>query len=324
MTNAMRLHQFGGPENLVYESVAIGEPGPGEVRLHHEAIGVNMIDSYFRTGLYPIELPSMLGCEAAGVVTALGSDVTGFDVGDRVSYASPPPLGAYAEDRLIDARWLCRLPNSVSTEVAAAVTLKGLTSWFLLHRSYSVQPGDWILIFAAAGGVGQLACQWASALGANVIGVVGTESKKELALAGGCRDVLLMSEDLPTRVRQIAGGGVAAVYDSIGKDTFIASLDCLKPHGVMVTFGNASGPVEPFAPLELARRGSLYVTRPTLFDFTADRETLDVAASTLFEMVGSGRISVEIGQRYALADAATSHRDLAARKTTGSSILLPG
>jgi NADPH2:quinone reductase len=324
MSCAIRLHEFGGPDVLRFEDIHVGAPGPGEVRLRHAAIGLNMVDTYYRTGLYPLALPATLGSEAAGVVTDIGAGVSEFTPGDRVAYASPPPLGAYAEDRLIAARWLYRLPDSVEFDTAAAVTLKGLTSWFLLHRSYPVQSGDWIVIYAAAGGVGQIAVQWANRLGARVIGIVGSEEKRNLALAFGCEHVLLLADDIPHRVKAITGGpGAAAVYDSIGKDTFFTSLDCLRPHGVMVTFGNASGAVEPFAPLELARRGSLYVTRPTLFDFTGDRETLDEAAAALYGLVGSGAISIDVNQRYALADAAAAHRALEARQTTGSSVLLP-
>lgn len=324
MTRAIRLHRFGGPEVLELEEVEIADPGPGQVRVRHEAIGLNMVDTYYRTGLYPLELPAILGSEAAGVVAAVGPRAGDLAVGDRVAYASPPPLGAYAGERLIDARWLARLPAAVTAETAAAVTLKGLTSWFLLHRSYPVRAGDWIVIYAAAGGVGQIATQWARLLGAHVIGVVGSEEKRAEAAAHGCAEVLLMTDDIPARVREITGGvGAAAVYDSIGRDTFFASLDSLRSHGVMVTFGNASGPVEPFAPLELARRGSLFVTRPTLFDFTREPATLAEASASLYELVGSGRIRVTIGQRYALADAATAHRDLEGRRTTGSSVLLP-
>jgi NADPH2:quinone reductase len=324
MTPAIRLHRFGGPEVLELDEVAIGDPGPGQVRVRHEAIGLNMVDTYYRTGLYPLELPAILGSEAAGVVVAVGADVAELAVGDRIAYASPPPLGAYAGERLIDARWVARLPASVTAEVGAAVTLKGLTSWFLLHRSYPVQPGDWVVIYAAAGGVGQIATQWARLLGAHVIGVVGSESKRLRALGHGCTEVLLMTDDISEQVRRITGGsGAAAVYDSIGRETFLASLDSLRPHGVMVTFGNASGAVEPFAPLELARRGSLYVTRPTLFDFTRERATLEAATAALYGLVGTGQLAIDIAQRYALADAAQAHRDLEARRTIGSSVLIP-
>lgn len=322
-TNAIRLHAFGGPEVLGYEQVDVADPDRGQVRIRHEAIGLNMVDTYYRTGLYPLELPATLGSEAAGVITAVGPDVEGLAVGDRVSYASPPPLGAYAGDRVIDARWVVRLPAGISAEVAAAVTLKGLTSWFLLHRSYPVRAGDWVVIYAAAGGVGQIVAQWGKHLGARVIGVVGDETKVARAIACGCEHVVLLDEDIPSRVRALTGGGAAAVYDSIGKDTFFASLDSLRPHGVMVSFGNASGPVEPFAPLELLRRGSLYVTRPTLFDFIRDRPTLETAAAALFALIGAGAITIEVNQRYALADAATAHRDLEGRRTTGSTVLIP-
>ncbi len=324
MTNAIRVARFGGPEVLSFEAVDVGSPGPTELRLRHEAIGLNMVDTYYREGLYPLDLPAVLGSEAAGTVVAVGKDVRGFDVGDRVTYASPPPLGAYSEERLIDARWVAKLPDDVSAEQAAAATLKGLTCWFLLHRSYRVQPGDWIVIYAAAGGVGQLAVQWARRLGARVIGIVGSEQKRSRALDRGCEQVLLASEDIARGVRYATGGvGAAAVYDSVGKETFVASLDSLRPHGTLVTFGNASGPVEPFAPLELARRGSLYVTRPTLFDFIAERATLEESAAALFALIGEGALDIEVGQRYRLADAADAHRDLEARRTIGSTVLLP-
>jgi len=324
MTHAIRIHRFGGPDVLVWERVSVGDPGPGQIRLRHAAVGLNMVDTYYRTGLYPLELPSGLGSEAAGVVTAVGEGVTGLAAGDRVAYASPPPLDAYAEERLIDARWVVPLPAEISADVAAAIMLKGMTSWYLLKRSYRVEPGDHILLYAAAGGVGLLAAQWARQLGAHVIGVVGSDAKRALALANGCEEVLLMSEPIAARVRELTGGaGVAAVYDSIGKDTFFASLDSLRPHGVMVSFGNASGPVTPFAPLELTRRGSLYVTRPTLFDFIGIRSELEKASADLFRAVADGVLAVEIGQTFPLADAADAHRALEGRATTGSTILRP-
>lgn len=324
MTRAIRIHGFGGPEVLVWEGVAVGDPGAGQVRVRHEAVGLNMVDTYYRTGLYPLELPSGLGSEAAGLVTAVGPGVAGIAVGDRVAYASPPPLDAYAEERLIDARWLVPLPAAIAADTAAAVMLKGMTSWYLLKRSYRVAPGDAVLLYAAAGGVGLLAAQWAKHLGARVIGVVGSEAKRAKALTHGCDDVLLMSEPIAARVRELTNGeGVAAVYDSIGRDTFFASLDSLRPHGVMVSFGNASGPVEPFAPLELTRRGSLYVTRPTLFDFIGDRSELEQASADLFRAIADGVLAIEIGQTFALADAAEAQRALEARATTGSTILRP-
>ena len=324
MTRAIRIHRYGGPEVLQLEQVELGPPAAGELRIAHEAIGLNMVDTYYRTGLYPLTLPSGLGSEAAGRVTAVGSGVTGFAVGDRVAYASPPPLDGYADERLIDARWVVQLPAEIEMATGAAIMLKGLTAWYLLQRSYRVRTGDWILLYAAAGGVGLIALQWARLLGARVIGVVGSEAKRALAKAHGAEQVLLASEDIPARVRELTDGeGVAACYDSIGKDTFYQSLDSLRPHGVMVSFGNASGPVEPFSPLELTRRGSLYVTRPTLFDFINRRAELDAGSGELFAAVAGGGIRIEINQRYALLDAADSHRDIEARKTTGSTILLP-
>lgn len=324
MTRAVRISRFGGPDVLELVDVDDPIPGPNEIAIRHEAIGLNMVDTYYRTGLYPLKLPSGLGSEAAGIVTATGSAVVGLAVGDRVTYASPPPLDACAGARVLDARWAVRLPDGIASATAAAVTLKGLTSWYLLKRSYRVEPDDWIVLYAAAGGVGLITAQWARAIGAHVIGVVGSDAKRSIAQAHGCEQVLLSSDDIPARVREMTGGrGVAAVYDSIGKDTFYQSLDCLRKHGVMVSFGNASGAVEPFAPLELARRGSLYVTRPTLYDFIEVRSELETGAAELFSLIADGAIEVEINQRYALADVATAHRDLEARRTTGSSILVP-
>jgi len=324
MTRAIRIGRFGGPEVLEFVEVNDPAPGPEEVRIRHDAIGLNMVDTYYRTGLYPLELPSGLGSEAAGHVVAAGDKVEGIAVGDRVAYASPPPLDAYSEERVISARWVVRVPDAVTAETAAAVTLKGLTSWYLLKRSYAVQPDDWILLYAAAGGVGLIATQWARRIGARVIGVVGSEAKRARALAHGCDEVLLADEDISARVRSVTDGrGVAAAYDSIGKDTFYQSLDSLRAHGVLVSFGNASGAVEPFAPLELAKRGSLYVTRPTLYDFIGIRSELQAGADELYSLVADGSLEIEINQRYALAEAATAHRDLEDRRTTGSSILQP-
>jgi len=323
-TNAIRIHEYGGPEVLRYEEIELAEPGEGEVRIRHTAIGLNFIDTYHRTGLYPMELPTGLGSEAAGVVEAVAPDVTGLEPGDRVVYTGRP-ADAYSEHRNFPA-WQCvPIPDAISDEQAAAVFLKGLTAWYLLFRSYRVQDGDPILLYAAAGGVGSLATQWAKHLGAMVIGVVGTEAKATLAISQGCDHIVMADNaDVADAVRELTGGqGVAAVYDSIGKDTFTASLDCLRPHGVMVTFGNASGPVAPFAPAELAKRHSLYVTRPVLFDFIATRESLLGAAKQLFGVLGAGVVSVNIGQRYPLAEATQAHRDLENRKTTGSTILVP-
>jgi NADPH2:quinone reductase len=324
MTRAVRIHEFGGPEVLRLVDVHVGTPSSAQVRVRHEAIGLNMVDTYYRTGLYPLELPSGLGGEASGVVTAVGSNVTGFTVGDRVAYASPAPLDAYSQERLIDAKWLVRIPPTIAAKTAAAMLLKGLTCWFLLKRSYAVRSGDWVLLYAAAGGVGLIAAQWAKRLGGRVIGIVSTAGKRELALAHGCEHVLLAGENIVTRVRDLTGGaGVAAVYDSVGKDTFFQSLDCLRPHGVMISFGNSSGPVGPFAPAELQRRGSLYLTRPTLFDFIRARADLDAGAGELIDLVVKGDIRIDIGAEYALADVAIAHADLVQRKTVGSTVLIP-
>ncbi|HEX7081123.1 MAG TPA: quinone oxidoreductase [Gammaproteobacteria bacterium] len=324
MTRAVRIERFGGPEVLELRHVEVPEPGPGQVRVRHTAIGLNMVDTYYRTGLYPLSLPSGLGSEAAGRVVATGEGVAALSAGDRVAYASPAPLDAYSEERLIDARWLVRLPQAISDETGAAIMLKGLTAWYLLHRSYRVQPGDFVLLYAAAGGVGLIAAQWAASIGARVIGVVGSEAKREIALAHGCEAVLLASDDIVARVRELTGGaGVPVVYDSIGRATFFQSLDCLRPHGVMVSFGNASGPVEPFSPLELSKRGSLYVTRPTLFDFVRERAELERGTDALFRLVSSGAIRIEIGQRWPLDRVADAHRALEGRRTTGSTVLTP-
>jgi NADPH2:quinone reductase len=284
-----------------------------------------MVDTYYRSGLYALRLPSGLGGEASGVVTAVGGRDTGFAVGDRVAYASPAPFDAYSQERLLDAKWLVRIPPTIPAKTAAAMLLKGLTCWFLLKHSYAVRPGDWLLLYAAAGGVGLIAAQWAKRLGGRVIGIVSTEEKRKLAFAHGCEHVLLADkESVVARVRELTDGtGVAAVYDSVGRDTFFQSLDCLRPHGVMVSFGNSSGLVAPFAPAELQKRGSLYVTRPTLFDFIRARPELEAAASELIDLVLSGEIRIDIGAEYALADAAIAHADLARRKTVGSTILIP-
>lgn len=324
MATAIRVHRHGGPEVLQVEDVDPGAPGPGEVQVRHTAIGVNYIDVYDRTGLYPMALPGILGREAAGVVTAVGRRVSGLKVGARVAYVLPQP-GAYCELRNVPAERLVRIPRAISDEQAAALMLKGLTAHYLLRRTYRVRRGETILVHAAAGGVGLILCQWAKALGAHVIGVVGSEAKAELARRHGCRHVLIAGRDeIVASVRKLTRGeGVSVVYDSVGKDTFFESLDCLRPLGMMVTYGNASGPPPAISPLELSRRGSLFLTRPTLFSYIARREDLDAAARELFAVVRSGKVRVRIGQRYALADAAEAHRDLEARRTTGSTILLP-
>jgi NADPH2:quinone reductase len=321
---AIRIHEFGGPDVLRWEEVDVPDPGEGEAQVRHTAIGLNFIDTYHRTGLYPADLPAGLGSEAAGVVEAVGPGVTDIAVGDRVVYAGKP-ADSYSESRNIPAWLLVPVPDDMPDEQAAAVLLKGLTAWYLLHRSYRVNKGDNILLYAAAGGVGSLISQWAKHLGVTVIGVVSTDEKAELARANGCEHIVLSDDaDIPGTVKGLTGGeGVAAVYDSVGRDTFFASLDSLRPHGTMVTFGNSSGPVDPFAPAELAKRGSLYVTRPILFHFVNTRDKLLHACDELFAVVGSGAVSISIGQRYALKDAAKAHRDLEARKTTGSTILLP-
>ena len=323
-TNAIRIHEYGGPEVLSYEEVELADPGQGEVRIRHTAIGLNFIDTYHRIGLYPLPLPTGLGSEAAGVVEALGPGVTDVDVGDRVVYTGRP-ADSYSVMRNWPAAQLVPIPDGVSDEYAAAALLKGLTAWYLLRRSYPVQAGDTVLLHAAAGGVGSIVSQWASHLGATVIGVVSTEEKAALARSQGCEHIIMADNaDIAAEVRNLTGGeGVAAVYDSIGKDTFFSSLDSLRPHGVMVTFGNASGPVDPFSPAELASRHSLYVTRPILFDFIDTRERLLTACDELFAMLEQGVVKIQINQRYALQDAAQAHRDLEARKTTGSTVLLP-
>jgi len=321
-TNAVRIHEYGGPEVLTWEEVDLPKPAAGEARIRHTAIGLNLIDTYHRTGLYPLELPVGLGSEAAGIVEAVGDGVTDVAPGDRIVYTGMP-IGSYAERRNFDASRLVRIPDGISDEIAAAVLLKGLTAWYLLRRSYRVQEGDPILLYAAAGGVGSLASQWANQIGATVIGVVSTDEKAELAKSQGCAHVVMADDDIATRVKELTDGhGVAAVYDSVGKDTFMASLDSLRPHGTMVSFGNASGPVDPFSPLELAKRGSLYVTRPVLFTFIETRADLLSACDELFAAMNSG-VEVRIGQRYALENAAQAHLDIEARLTTGSTVLLP-
>ena len=324
MALAIRFHEHGGPEVLRAEDIDPGKPGAGEAQVHHTAIGLNYIDVYDRTGLYPGELPSGLGREAAGVITALGRGVRGFKVGDRVAYVHSKP-GAYCEVRNVPAERLVKVPRGISDAEAAALMLKGLTAQYLLRRTYRVARGEAILVHAAAGGVGLLLCQWAKSLGAKVIGVVGSDAKAELARRNGCKHVLILGRDpLAAEVRKLTRKeGVAVVYDSVGKDTFMDSLDCLRPLGMMVTYGNASGPVPPLSPLELSKRGSLYLTRPTLFNYIATRQALDAAARELFAAVKSRAVRVTIGQQYALTDAAQAHRDLEGRRTTGSTVLVP-
>jgi NADPH2:quinone reductase len=324
MAKAIQFSRTGGPEVLEYVDVEVGEPGPGQARVRNHAIGINFIDIYFRTGLYPLDLPSGLGQEAAGVVEAVGEGVTHVAVGDRVAYAARPN-GSYSEVRVMPADILLRLPDAIDFETAAAMLLQGMTVQYLLKYTYPVKAGDTILFHAAAGGVGLIACQWARALGVNLIGTVGSNEKAELAKAYGATHVInYNTENFVERVKEITNGAkVPVVFDSIGKDTFIGSLDCLAPRGTMVSFGNSSGPVPPFSLTELVSRGSLYITRPTLISYTSTRADLEATAQDLFDMVASGKIKVEIGQRFPLAQAADAHRALEARKTTGSTILLP-
>lgn len=325
MSRVIRIHEHGGPEVLRWEEVEIGDPGPGQLRVRHGAIGLNYIDVYYRTGLYALpSLPWILGMEGAGRVEAVGEGVTSFKVGDRVGYASPP-VGAYAEARLIAADRVVALPDAIDDKTAAAMMLQGMTAQYLLRRTYKVAQGDVILFHAAAGGVGLIACQWARYLGATVIGTAGSDEKAELARAHGCHHVIVYTrENFVERVREITSGqGVAVVYDSVGKDTFSGSLDCLRPMGMMVSFGNASGPVPPFEPAILSAKGSLFLTRPTLMTYTAKRDDLTATATELFEVVANGAVKIEVRQTYPLAETAQAHRDLEARKTTGSTVLLP-
>ncbi len=325
MSKAVRIHAPGGPENLRYDDVEVGDPGPGEIRIRQTAIGLNYIDVYHRTGLYPLgDLPHAIGMEAAGVVDALGDGVSGLSEGDRIAYAAPP-VGAYAEVRLMPADRVVRLPDAISDQTGAAMMLQGMTVEYLIRRTHRVKAGETVLLHAAAGGIGLIACQWLKHLGATVIGTVGSPEKAELARAHGCdHPVNYREESFVERVREITGGqGVPVVYDSIGKDTWDDSLDCLQPLGLMVTFGNASGPVPPVNLGILGQKGSLFVTRPTLMTYTAKREDLEASAQALFEVVLSGAVKIEVHQTYPLAEAAQAHRDLEGRKTTGSTILLP-
>ena len=325
MSKAIRIFETGGPDVLLWRDVDVAAPGPGEVRLRQSAVGLNYIDVYHRGGLYPLaELPAVIGMEGAGVVEDLGPEVTGFEVGQRVAYAGLPP-GAYAQERLIPAHRLIALPDGIDDRQAAAMMLKGMTAHYLIRRTYRLQKGDTILVHAAAGGVGSILCQWAKHLGATVIGTVGSDEKAALAGANGCDHAIVYSrENFPERVSEITGGdGVAAVYDSVGRATFEGSLDCLRPFGVMVSFGNASGPVAPFDPAFLGAKGSLFLTRPTLMTYTAKRQDLVAAAEELFDVVLSGQVKIAIHQTYPLAEAAQAHLDLEARKTKGSTVLIP-
>ena len=322
MPYAIRIHRHGGPEVLNWEEVESRDPGPGELRLRQTAIGVNFIDIYERTGLYKQSLPAVLGHEAAAVVAAIGPKVKGFSVGDRVAYAIGH-TGAYAEERILPADRAIKLPSDVSDQIAAATMLKGLTAVALLRRTYKVKRNDFVLIHAAAGGVGLLAVQIAKHSGAHVIAAVGSEEKAALVREHGADHVLVGLEDLAKRVRDIVGEGVHVVYDSVGKDTFFASLDCLRPLGMMVSYGNSSGPPPAFTPLELSVRGSLFLTRPGVFHYIAKRRDLQGAAKELFALIGRSILRVHVGQTYVLRDAAQSHTDLEKRRTVGSSLLLP-
>ena len=321
MVHAIRVHQAGGPEVLQWEEAEVGQPAAGQVLLRHHAVGLNFIDVYHRTGLYPQSLPFTPGTEGAGVVEAVGPEVAGLKVGDRVAYAGP--IGAYAEVRLIDADRLVKLPDEISFEQAAAMMLQGMTVRMLLKGVRELKAGETILVHAAAGGVGLILCQWASAIGATVIGTVSTNEKAELARSHGCdHPIVYTRQDFVAEVDRITGGAkLPVVYDSVGRDTFLKSLDCLQPRGLMVSYGNASGPPDPIPPTLLAQKGSLFLTRPTLFHYIASRAELAQSAAELFEMVRGGKVKVELAQRYALKDVAQAHRDLEARKTTGSTIL---
>jgi NADPH2:quinone reductase len=321
MPHAIRIDQTGGPEVLKWEAIRVDEPGPGQVKLRQEAAGLNFIDVYHRTGLYPQQLPLIPGVEGAGVVEAVGPGVGHVKAGDRVAYGGP--IGGYSEERLIDADRVVKLPDAISSEQAAGMMLQGMTAQMLLRSVFPVHDGDTILVHAAAGGVGLIMCQWAAALGATVIGTVGTEDKAELARAHGCAHPIVYSrQDFVAEVSRITDGQkLPVVYDSVGRDTFAKSLDCLKVRGLMVSFGNASGPPDPMPPNALAQKGSLYLTRPTLYHYVATREQLEKSAKELFDVVENGQVKIEVKQRFALKDAPEAHRALEARKTTGSTIL---
>lgn len=320
MVHAIRVHEAGGPEVLHWEEVEVGDPGPGQVRLRQQAVGLNYIDVYHRTGLYPQQLPFTPGTEGAGTVEAVGENVTGLMPGDRVAYAGP--TGGYAEERLIDAERLVKLPDEIPFQQAAAMMLQGMTVRMLLRGVHAVQTGETILVHAAAGGVGLIMCQWARAIGATVIGTVSTDEKAEMARTHGCdHPIIYTRQDFVAEVERITGGAkLPVVYDLVGKDTFLRSLDCLHPRGLMVSYGNASGSPDPIPPNLLAQKGSLFLTRPTLFHYIAKREELEQSAKELFDMVLSGKVKIEIGQTFPLKDAAEAHRALEARKTTGSTV----
>jgi NADPH2:quinone reductase len=321
MSHAIRIHRPGGPEVLKWEEVDVGEPGPGQVRLRQEAAGLNFIDVYHRTGLYKQPLPFTPGVEGAGVVEAVGAEVDHLKKGDRVAYAGP--AGGYAEERLIEADRVVKLPKDIDSAQAAAMMLQGMTAQMLLRSVFPIHEGDTILVHAAAGGVGLIMCQWAAALGATVIGTVGTDEKAEIARVHGCAHPIVYSrQDFVAEVKRITDGAkLPVVYDSVGRDTFLKSLDCLKTRGLMVSFGNSSGPPDPIAPGMLAQKGSLYLTRPTLFHYIATREQLEQGARELFDMVTGGKVKIEVKQSFPLKDAAEAHRQLEARQTSGSTIL---
>lgn len=323
MAKVVRIHSAGGPEVLTYEDVEVGAPGPGEIRVTHEACGLNFIDTYHRSGLYPLPLPSPIGLEGAGTVTEIGDGVTDLAVGDRIAYSSGP-IGSYSTERVMPAAKVVKLPDGIDTKQAAGMMLKGMTVEYLIRRTYAVKPGDTVLWHAAAGGVGLIACQWLKQIGATIIGTTGSEEKAELAKAHGCDHVILYrEEDVVSKVKELTDGkGVPVVYDSVGKDTWEMSLDCLQPRGLMVSFGNASGPVDNVNLGILAAKGSVYVTRPTLMTYTATREDMVDSATALFDAVGKG-LKIEVNQSYPLAEVQQAHADLEARKTTGSTILIP-
>ena len=325
MPKAIRIHQTGGPDAMQWEDVEVGAPGPGEIRIRHEAVGLNYIDVYFRTGLYPApSLPFSPGLEGAGIVEALGEGVGSLAVGDRVAYAAPP-VGAYAQERLMPAEKVVKVPAGIDARQAAAMMLQGMTVEYLLRRTCPVRSGDTILFHAAAGGVGLIACQWAKHLGATVIGTVGSDEKAELARAHGCDHTIVYTrENFTERVRELTNGaGVPVVYDAVGRDTFEGSLDCLRPRGMLVSFGQSSGKVDPFDVGILSAKGSLYITRPTLMTYTASRADLEDSAQALFDVVGSGAVRITVNQTFPLAEAANAHRALESRRTTGSTVLMP-
>ena len=325
MPKAIRIHQTGGPDAMQWEDVEVGAPGPGEIRIRHEAVGLNYIDVYFRTGLYPApSLPFSPGMEGAGVVDAVGEGVDSLTAGDRVAYAAPP-VGAYAEERLMPADKVVKVPAGIDSSRAAAMMLQGMTVEYLLRRTRPVRSGDTILFHAAAGGVGLIACQWAKHLGATVIGTVGNDEKAELARAHGCdHPIVYTRENFTERVRELTdGAGVPVVYDAVGRDTFEGSLDCLQPRGLLVSFGQSSGKIDPFDVGILSAKGSLYITRPTLMTYTASRSELEDSAQALFEVIDRGAVRITVNQTFPLAEAAAAHRALEARQTTGSTVLMP-